>query len=396
MNIYIKFENNQSGPFDLDKLKSEISSGNIPKDALWSSNQLMWLPLDRLPGLFVSKIIVNAKKQKDQYENEVINDKLRYRVGSLNQNELKSDETIEIIKKILSTAIVLIGAIIFFVIRLSNVQVEVKDQVDVVNNNLKEEKINNKNNEINKNNFNQGEKEGDKNIDNKDGQDKNNQDGDNANKNKKNFGNVQNKPDFIPRDRFHPEEIFEMCAPSVAQIVCGNSTGSGFLVANGILVTNEHVVSSGDKGDEVALKFHSAKGRESDPKFGIILKKIPNRDLAFIRVKTALKPLVLSRLDQIKPGRMVVAIGSPGVGDKRNVLPNTISQGVIGQIVDPDFIAPLQLSIAVNPGNSGGPAIDASGRVVGVITLKGIKVDGIAYCVPSDQLYQELLKLYKE
>jgi S1-C subfamily serine protease len=79
-----------------------------------------------------------------------------------------------------------------------------------------------------------------------------------------------------------------------------------------------------------------------------------------------------------------------------NVLPNTISQGVIGQLLDGDIDAPLQLSIAINPGNSGGPAIDSSGRVVGAVTAKFKKIEGVALCVPSDRIYEELLKFYKD
>lgn len=403
MNIFIKFDNQESGPFDLNNLKNEISNGNIPKDALWSSNQLMWLSLDRLPGLFVSKIIVNGPEKKEQINNK--------RMGppsiSKNQNNEKNDETIEIIKKILGAAIGVIGTIIFVVIKLSNIQVADKGQINVVkNNNANQARINEKQEkfdlpkpEIKQEAKGQVERRNNnKNFENKEENAKNNQEGNlkKENKNLNNFENNQDKPAFIPRERFHPEEIFEMCAPSVAQVVCGNSTGSGFLVAKGILVTNDHVVSKSDKGDEVTLIFHSAKGRESEPRTGVIIKKIPHRDLAFIRVNTGLQPLILARPDQIKPGRMVVAIGSPGVGDRMNVLPNTISQGVIGQLLDGDIKAPLQLSIAVNPGNSGGPAIDSSGRVVGVVTAKATKIDGVALCVPSDQIYEELLKCYKD
>ena len=391
MNIYIKFDNQESGPFDLKNLKNEISNGNIPKDALWSSNQLMWLSLDRLPGLFVSKIIVNSPEKKERTNNS----KLGPPIIRKNQNNEKNDETIEIIKKIFGVVVGVIGVIIFVVIKLSNIQVTDSGNANgAKNNNDKQARINN-NQEIktevkekeDKNNMNNNQMRVDnvKNDQNDGGQ--------KENKTVSKFGNNQDKQDFIPRERFHPEEIFEMCAPSVAQVVCGKSTGSGFLVAKGILVTNDHVVSKSDKGDEVALKFHSAQGKESEARTGVIIKKIPQRDLAFIRVNTGLQPLILARLDQIKPGRMVVAIGSPGIGEGE-VAPNTISQGVIGQFVNVD-LAPLQLSIALNPGNSGGPAIDSSGKVVGAVTLKRNQ-EGIAYCVPSDQIYEELLKFYKD
>ena len=53
----------------------------------------------------------------------------------------------------------------------------------------------------------------------------------------------------------------------------------------------------------------------------------------------------------------------------------------------------LQLSMAVNPGNSGGPVFDSSGRVIGVVTLKSMKAESLAFCIPVEDLQAALAKV---
>ncbi len=190
--------------------------------------------------------------------------------------------------------------------------------------------------------------------------------------------------------RLNPEQIFDRYGPSVAQITTEESTGSGFLVRNRLLVTNHHLLRGKNAGDRVTVTFHSATGDEAKAKRGFIKKMIPELDLAFVSVPSTLPVLELAGWDQIRPGRQVVAIGSPGLGDGRAVVPNTICQGMMGQFLQVDGIKMLQLSIAVNPGNSGGPAIDPFGKVIGVVTAKGIQVEAIAFSVPAYQIQDQL------
>ncbi|GIX05114.1 MAG: hypothetical protein KatS3mg114_0983 [Planctomycetaceae bacterium] len=49
-----------------------------------------------------------------------------------------------------------------------------------------------------------------------------------------------------------------------------------------------------------------------------------------------------------------------------------------------------QLSISVNPGNSGGPALNPQGEVVGVVTMKAREQEGMAFCVPASAVYEAL------
>ncbi len=51
-----------------------------------------------------------------------------------------------------------------------------------------------------------------------------------------------------------------------------------------------------------------------------------------------------------------------------------------------------QLSIAVNPGNSGGPTIDSSGKVFGVVTLKSTRMEATAFCIPAADLLSAIAR----
>jgi hypothetical protein len=53
----------------------------------------------------------------------------------------------------------------------------------------------------------------------------------------------------------------------------------------------------------------------------------------------------------------------------------------------------LQLSIAVNPGNSGGPVFDSAGRVIGVVTLKSTKTEAMAFSIPVEELRAAMAKV---
>jgi len=366
---FVKFKEQIFGPMNQTNLIDEISLGNIPKSALWSSNQLIWKPLSTIPGLYVHKIIVKGTEEP--------------KTGiflSTKSNYIENHNDFNFLPTPLQTAIILGGAGVFLICIIL-ILASLASNKNINNSN---EIIINKINKDNKKNDDQ--KKVIKNLP-------------IENKIKEKPDRINNKNKMPPgngNQKLLPEDIFEVCAPSVAQIFDETGTGSGFLVAQGLLVTNDHVVSPKKVGEQVNVKFHSAKGDEAELKKGLIIKRIPHRDLAFVSVDSNLPSLELAPSDHFRPGRQVVAIGSPGLATKDRVLPNTIAQGVIGQIVNLAFIDLLQLSIAINGGNSGGPAIDSSGKVVGVITSKGRFVDGIAFCVPSDQVTKELEELVRK
>jgi len=163
--------------------------------------------------------------------------------------------------------------------------------------------------------------------------------------------------------------------------------GSGFFIsADGYAVTNNHVV---EKADSVKVitddgKTHTAKVIGTDPR----------TDLALIKVDGGAFPYVKLADNTPRIGDWVLAVGNPfGLG-------GTVTAGIvsargrdIGASAYDDFI---QIDAPVNKGNSGGPAFDTDGNVIGVNTAiyspSGGSV-GIAFAIPADTVKTVIAQL---
>lgn len=193
------------------------------------------------------------------------------------------------------------------------------------------------------------------------------------------------KPPAQPKV-LNAQMLVEKCAPSVAMVAFANGHGSGFLVDRDLLATNAHVVGNRDNVN-VRIFFPSATDADKGPHNGRVVYMNKGRDLALIRVKSELPFLKMGDSSVLKKGEDVVVIGSPGLGPGGGVLPNAVSKGVYSTMADLAGEGEyLQMSLAVNPGNSGGPAFNDRGEVVGVVTAKGKFVEGVALCVPVNDL----------
>ncbi|MBZ5638425.1 MAG: Do family serine endopeptidase [Acidobacteriia bacterium] len=163
------------------------------------------------------------------------------------------------------------------------------------------------------------------------------------------------------------------------------SGGSGFFVSpDGYILTNNHVVADATKV-EVALNDGTRLNAE-------IVGTDPNIDLALLKVDSkgrSLPTLALGDSDKLRPGQWVIAIGNPFE------LSETVTAGVISakdrQVpigdTDRSLVSFLQTDAAINFGNSGGPLLDASGRVVGINTAinRGGMAEGIGFALPINQ-----------
>jgi S1-C subfamily serine protease len=171
--------------------------------------------------------------------------------------------------------------------------------------------------------------------------------------------------------------------------------GSAFYVdVSGLLITNYHVISSEvDPTYEGYSRMYIRMGDSSSP-------RVPARvigwdkamDLALI--KTELKgEYVFSVVDRVIPrvGDTVLAIGSPGGLEK------TVTSGIVSalgrrflQIGDV-----IQIDAAVNHGNSGGPVVDTSGRLVGIVFAGVEQYQGLNFAVPAERLAAALPAMIK-
>ncbi len=160
--------------------------------------------------------------------------------------------------------------------------------------------------------------------------------------------------------------------------------GSGFIISrDGYVVTNHHVV---DKADKIWVTMDNGEKREakligSDSRTDIALLKI---------VEKGDFPVVEFAKEPARVGDWVLAVGNPfGLG-------GTVTAGIVsarGRDIGSGPYDYLQIDAAVNRGNSGGPAFNLKGQVVGVNTAifspSGGNV-GIAFAIPSE-LAQEVV-----
>ena len=195
----------------------------------------------------------------------------------------------------------------------------------------------------------------------------------------------------VPNRTLSTEEVVARTEGSVALVRGEKAFGTGFLVQPGILVTNAHVISL-DPVRKIKVVFTSAFLGDREPAVKGLLWEDVRRDLAFLSVDSKLPPLDIEAAYKFRRGQEVTVIGNPGTGGGE-ILENAVSRGVMSSLMTHKNQTFFQLSVSINPGNSGGPVIGSEGRVLGVATLKNMKREGIAGCVPVGDLTDALTKL---
>ena len=178
-----------------------------------------------------------------------------------------------------------------------------------------------------------------------------------------------------PTEAFDPIAIFKSVEPAVVSILTDGGAGTGFFVdTTGHIVTNYHVVQ-GASTATVELSDGSTLT-------GAVLGFDSANDLAVVRVdleEQAVVPVRLGDSDTLIVGEPVAAIGHP-FGLQR-----TLTTGIISATsrTRPPLLnggrlqrGLIQTDAALNPGNSGGPLINADGEVIGVNAIAESPVRG--------------------
>lgn len=160
------------------------------------------------------------------------------------------------------------------------------------------------------------------------------------------------------------------------------SLGSGVIVrADGIIITNNHVVEG---GTDIVVALSDK--REFKAK---VLIADPRTDLAVLKIDTKGEKLPIVPFDdsdQVQVGDLVLAIGDPfGVGQ-------TVTMGIVSalartQVSASDYQFFIQTDAAINPGNSGGALVTTDGRLAGINTAiysrNGGSI-GIGFAIPAN------------
>ena len=175
-------------------------------------------------------------------------------------------------------------------------------------------------------------------------------------------------------------QVFPLYAPQTDQ-------GSGVVVAeNGYLLTNRHVITD---GEDIHVTLGDGRRLRA-----VVVGTDRQTDLAVLKVEAeGLIPITWGDSDRCRVGSPVWAVGSPFGLDQ------TVTFGILSgkhRLVEDsthyqDF---MQSDVAVNPGNSGGPLVDARGTLIGINTaIVGESYQGVSFAVPSNvakQVYDRL------
>lgn len=189
-----------------------------------------------------------------------------------------------------------------------------------------------------------------------------------------------------------PFEFYRPCQNGTERKEVGG--GSGFVVGDGLILTNKHVVNDTKAGYTVLTN----DGKKYDAK---VLALDPVLDLAILKVEVSgLKKLKLGDSDSIKLGQTAIAIGN-SLGEFRN----TVSAGVIsglsrnvtaqggGMIERIEGV--IQTDAAINPGNSGGPLLNLKGEVIGINTAIASGAENIGFALPINQAKRAIQSVEK-
>lgn len=162
-----------------------------------------------------------------------------------------------------------------------------------------------------------------------------------------------------------------------------SGAGSGVIISeDGYIITNNHVISDGNQlADSIMVRLKDGTTHEA-----VVVGRDSDTDIAVIKVDASgLTASVFGDSDSLYVGQDIIAIGNP-LGE----LGGTVTEGIISALdreVDVEGVKMnlLQISAAVNPGNSGGGLFNMKGELVGIINAKssGSGIEGLGFAIPS-------------
>ncbi len=192
------------------------------------------------------------------------------------------------------------------------------------------------------------------------------------------------------------QEILDRVKKGVVLVSNPGGLGTGWILdQRGRVITNQHVtgnevyqtvtifVKSGDQWER--RRIQNCRVEAATPLFDLAMIQL---DMEQVREhEIELHPLEIAAPGSLEVGDRVFAVGNPGMGFM--ILDHTVSEGIVSSLArNFDDVLYVQTTAAVNPGNSGGPLVNELGEVVGVVTLKAMFREGLAFALPVSYVQQ--------
>lgn len=164
----------------------------------------------------------------------------------------------------------------------------------------------------------------------------------------------------------------------------GSGSGSGFIIStDGYVITNNHVVAGAARIRVALPDRDEGPGAEVD---ATLVGRDPATDIAVLKIYAdGLKAIRFTDSRRVQVGQIAVALGNP-YGFQYSLTAGVVSalgrtlRSEAGRLID-DVI---QTDAALNPGNSGGPLVNAAGEVIGVNTAVIAGAQGLCFAVSSN------------
>ena len=188
------------------------------------------------------------------------------------------------------------------------------------------------------------------------------------------------------------ERFFGFDLPNESRPRIEQNQGSGFIFADGLIMTNAHVVNGSDK---VIVGLTNGKKYEAK-----LIGEDFFTDLAVLKIegKGPWPKAKLGNSAKIKVGDWAIAVGNP-FG-----LENTVTLGIISNLnrnvnqlgIYDKKLELIQTDAAINPGNSGGPLLNSDGEVIGINTLiRSGPGAGLSFAIPINKAKEIAYQLIK-
>ena len=188
------------------------------------------------------------------------------------------------------------------------------------------------------------------------------------------------------------ERFFGLDLPNDNQPRIEQNQGSGFIFADGLVMTNAHVVNGSDK-----VIVGLTNGKKLNAK---LIGQDFFTDLAVLKIEGK-GPWPIAKLGdsaKIRVGDWAIAVGNP-FG-----LENTVTLGIISNLnrnvtqlgIYDKKLELIQTDAAINPGNSGGPLLNSDGEVIGINTLiRSGPGAGLSFAIPINKAKEIAYQLIK-